>query len=331
MNNFKNRKQISSRKAKDLGINDITYWSQAGMAEKKQAIAYLRESVFGPKATTGKLQKLYCEVLRGGKRPASIDNKAMLDEKIAIIAIEGVINSLAIYFDNDFLAFKGNNSIKLTLSKLKLFQPLKLKFEIKQVLEAAAFIATQALGETYQKQGYKVKVAFDSRQAFFYLATPKLDKNDISQNFTGTVMNVLSAEGFSEALQQIYDYCEKNGLSNDDARILSYIHAKIIESNDKYYFNKEQPTDVAAIELMLGQKENSSINSDGLRNKLSDLEVPAKSEYGIEKRVSTEVTNRLRLYQKKKYRNKMMGIYKKISHSSILSNEAVETDNSQNI
>lgn len=54
-----NRSQAVLGKAGELDAEDAQYWAKASVEEKIQTITFLRESFYGPEATTGRLQRFY--------------------------------------------------------------------------------------------------------------------------------------------------------------------------------------------------------------------------------------------------------------------------------
>jgi len=53
------RKHIEYGPADELEKKDKIYWQNASYEEKFITITYLRECFYGPKATTGRLQRFY--------------------------------------------------------------------------------------------------------------------------------------------------------------------------------------------------------------------------------------------------------------------------------
>jgi hypothetical protein len=53
------RTQVSFGTPEKHADDDRQYWEKAGFAEKLTTITYLRECFYGPKATTGRLQRIY--------------------------------------------------------------------------------------------------------------------------------------------------------------------------------------------------------------------------------------------------------------------------------
>jgi hypothetical protein len=53
------RTRVSYGPAEKHDKEDRTYWQNASYEEKLMTITYLRECFYGPKATTGRLQRFY--------------------------------------------------------------------------------------------------------------------------------------------------------------------------------------------------------------------------------------------------------------------------------
>jgi hypothetical protein len=54
-----NRKIVAFGTQKEFDEKDRRYWEKASYEEKSTVITYLRECFYGPKATTGRLQRVY--------------------------------------------------------------------------------------------------------------------------------------------------------------------------------------------------------------------------------------------------------------------------------
>lgn len=59
MENRMNRRDVSFSTFKEHKREEREYWSKASVEEKMKTITYLRECFYGPKATTGRLQRFY--------------------------------------------------------------------------------------------------------------------------------------------------------------------------------------------------------------------------------------------------------------------------------
>lgn len=59
LDNRIDRKDVSFASAEKHKMEEREYWSKVSVAEKFQAITYLRECFYGPEATTGRLQRVY--------------------------------------------------------------------------------------------------------------------------------------------------------------------------------------------------------------------------------------------------------------------------------
>ena len=53
------RTRVRVGRAQDLDREEREYWSRATVAEKLRTITYLRECLYGPEATTGRLQRIH--------------------------------------------------------------------------------------------------------------------------------------------------------------------------------------------------------------------------------------------------------------------------------
>lgn len=116
----------------------------------------------------------------------------------------------------------------------------------------------------------------------------------------------------------IHETCDKLKLSSDEARTLTYMHVKFTENdNDKEYFSKENTHDIQALEFLRYGKpfyaatQKSAMKPlESLSNRLQTLDRSLQKKYGMESRISSELSNRLRLYKDPAFREKMMKIYK---------------------
>jgi hypothetical protein len=59
MNARMNRRHMLVGTPKDLEKSEKDYWAKATVGERLRTITYLRECFYGPKATTGRLQRFY--------------------------------------------------------------------------------------------------------------------------------------------------------------------------------------------------------------------------------------------------------------------------------
>lgn len=131
---------------------------------------------------------------------------------------------------------------------------------------------------------------------------------------------------FEDALR-IHAICVDTGRTENDARLLTYMHAKASESERGIdYFLSPSEEDADALEIMLGKsskkvdippvanldkKEQDAIDLIlTIADRISRLDAILAKECGLENRLSGELTMRLRLYRDTPFRNKMIEIYK---------------------
>jgi hypothetical protein len=128
---------------------------------------------------------------------------------------------------------------------------------------------------------------------------------------------------FEDSLR-IYAVCGDDDLSDDDARLLTYIHVKACESGKGIdYFDDPSEFDEKALGVMLGdtiiadtlvtQKGEIVSLGDGHASTVSreifSLDEAFERDLGMERRISGELQLRLRLYRDKSYRDKMVTLY----------------------
>lgn len=131
---------------------------------------------------------------------------------------------------------------------------------------------------------------------------------------------------FEDALR-IHAICADFGFSENEARLLTYMHAKASESlNGIEYFYSPGQEDADALEIMLGKSKKKIIlppivdlNSKEqealeiiltIADRISRLDNLLAKECGLENRLSGELSTRLRLYRDAIFRDKMISIYK---------------------
>jgi hypothetical protein len=131
---------------------------------------------------------------------------------------------------------------------------------------------------------------------------------------------------FDDALR-IHAICADAGLDENDARLLTYIHAKASESEQGIdYFNAPAEEDVDALEIMLGKSKKKikippmvDLNNHeqeavdmilSIAERISRLDILLAQECGMEKRLSGELSIRLRLYKDPVFKDKMITLYK---------------------
>lgn len=130
---------------------------------------------------------------------------------------------------------------------------------------------------------------------------------------------------FNDSLK-IHAICVDMNLSETDARILTYMHAKGIETGKgAQYFLNPANEDSEALEIMLGQKtESMQLASDiildektqealdlitTIADRISHIDNLLAKECGLENRLTGELRNRLRLYKDQDFRNHMIDLY----------------------
>lgn len=131
---------------------------------------------------------------------------------------------------------------------------------------------------------------------------------------------------FDDALK-IHAICVDLNLSEHEARLLTYMHAKGIESGLGIdYFRNPPEQDAEALEIMLGHSKGSlrlpsviTLDEDGhkaldlilnISNKINKLDIVLAKELGMENRLSGELRNRLKLYKSQDFCRKMTLLYK---------------------
>jgi len=136
-------------------------------------------------------------------------------------------------------------------------------------------------------------------------------------------------ETYFEDAMKIHAICADYGLSENDARLLTYMHAKAAESGKGIdYFLTPAAEDAEALEIMLGQSRGSlrlpavmSLDDEGqealelilsISEKIAHLDAVLASECGLENRLSSELRYRLRLYRERDFRDEMIDRYRRI-------------------
>ena len=131
---------------------------------------------------------------------------------------------------------------------------------------------------------------------------------------------------FDDALR-IHAICADSGMGENDARLLTYMHAKASEKSTGIdYFYSPEREDADALEIMLGKSKKkidlppivdlNKNEQDALEiiltiaDRISKLDTMLAQECGMENRLSGELSIRLRLYKDASFRNKMISIYK---------------------
>lgn len=147
---------------------------------------------------------------------------------------------------------------------------------------------------------------------------------------------------FDDALK-IHAICVDTNLSEHEARLLTYMHAKGMESGLGIdYFLDPPGQDAEALEIMLGHSKRTlrlpsviSLDEDGhkalelilnISSKINKLDIVLAKELGMENRLSGELRNRLKLYKNHEFCLKMVALYKELiaPHINIYSKEMVD-------
>lgn len=136
-----------------------------------------------------------------------------------------------------------------------------------------------------------------------------------------------SFESYFDSAMRIHAICSDFGLSENEARLLTYMHTKSVESGKGIeYFLNPAPEDSEALEIMLGEKKGvlnippiMSLDDESreaidliltIADKIAQLDTVLASECGLENRLTSELRFRLRLYKEREFRDKMIQIYK---------------------
>lgn len=131
---------------------------------------------------------------------------------------------------------------------------------------------------------------------------------------------------FDDALR-IHAICVDNGLSENEARLLTYMHTKGCESGKGIdYFFDPSMDEAEALEIMLGERKKplplpavASLDEEGheaihtiltIADRISNLDRYLAEECGLENRLSGELRHRLRLYRDRTFRARMIDLYK---------------------
>jgi hypothetical protein len=129
---------------------------------------------------------------------------------------------------------------------------------------------------------------------------------------------------FGDAMS-IAAICSDEGLTRDDARLLTYIHVKCKNSSlGVECFKGNQNEEISALEIMLGRKSFSSLMeknspaqqaledfSEGVRSSIKNIDFAMQEGCGLELYLHSELVCRLKFHIDEKYRNEMLSVYKK--------------------
>jgi hypothetical protein len=129
---------------------------------------------------------------------------------------------------------------------------------------------------------------------------------------------------FDDAMR-IYAICGDEDLSDHDARLLTYMHAKGCESGKGIdYFDDPSPFDEAALSALLGETvvADTMVTArgevvtlakgyfSGIGAEVGACDHNLEKNHGMERRLSGELANRLRLYRDAAFRQRMVSLYR---------------------
>jgi len=134
--------------------------------------------------------------------------------------------------------------------------------------------------------------------------------------------NYFSRQYFGDAMR-VYAICSDENISDEDTRVLAYMHAKAFESGmGMEYFRNPSRIEEDALEIMVGDVVIAdTVKSDGQEYKVDNsiiedfpnyirsLDSKLHESCGMENRISGELRRRLRLYKDPGYRAQMMSAY----------------------
>ena len=122
---------------------------------------------------------------------------------------------------------------------------------------------------------------------------------------------------------RVYAICGDENISDEDTRVLAYMHAKGFESGRGIeYFADPPKVEEDALEIMVGDVVIADIvNADGVQfrvdnsiledfpNYVRSIDTKLHESCGMENRISGELRRRLRLYKDPGFRASMMAAY----------------------
>jgi hypothetical protein len=132
-------------------------------------------------------------------------------------------------------------------------------------------------------------------------------------------------ERYFDDAMRIYAICGDEALSDDEARLLTYMHAKGCESGKGVdYFADPSEYDDTALEIMIGETilTEQAVTPAGdvvtiadpftatIGERIRSLDESLKEEHGFENRFCGELHRRMRLYRDPEFRTRMMDVYK---------------------
>jgi len=139
----------------------------------------------------------------------------------------------------------------------------------------------------------------------------------------GVIMdNYFSKQYFGDAMR-VYAICSDENISDDDTRVLAYMHAKGFESGRGIdYFANPSKIEEDALEIMVGDVVIAdTVNADGVEHRVDhsiledfpnyvrSIDSKLHESCGMENRISGELRRRLRLYKDPGFRARMMAAY----------------------
>ena len=131
-------------------------------------------------------------------------------------------------------------------------------------------------------------------------------------------------ERYFEDAIRIYAICGDENLSDDEARLLTYIHVKALENpHGLDFLDDPEETDRDALNIMLGDcalaetmlaKDGTvvSLGSDffpEMNRAIDSMDAAYRDELGMENRLSGELRIRRRLYEDREFRKRMVALY----------------------
>lgn len=122
---------------------------------------------------------------------------------------------------------------------------------------------------------------------------------------------------------RVYAICSDENISEEDTRVLAYMHAKGYESGRGIgYFENPSKIEEDALEIMVGDVVIAdTINADGeecrvgnsilgdFPNYIRSIDSKLHETCGMENRISGELRRRLRLYKDPGFRARMVAAY----------------------
>ncbi|MFP4417737.1 MAG: hypothetical protein ACOC41_02410 [Chitinivibrionales bacterium] len=132
-------------------------------------------------------------------------------------------------------------------------------------------------------------------------------------------------EDYFDDAMKIHALCADAQLPDSDAKLMTYIHVKALESGRGLsYFEKADNNDQAALQFLLGERELGFLplaeenthsrdafqSLEQLPHKIAELDGMLTTEHGIENPFSSELRERLRLYKDSAFRAEKLQMYR---------------------